>query len=372
MQIYRVGQESIVTLPWYTFNVEVLRNTHGDALGFYGLAETESALPVGFEIAGKTARHELPCELFNHELKDIDLKSPEALAEFMSEFGLVFSNEESMEKHRSLYEKGGDLIETWETLCSMTSSIRQKGYAFLRSHTLRLKVNLDHLENLYLNGETLEVDKRWLSTAQAKVEMLYFETDFGRSLPPDPSFKIQYPAGYFNPGQLAYLVSIEEVQRILYRFQECVEVAKVLHQTKELEVVSTMLKRDKAETLEYIKELDIFLANYLRNLTPNIGFICKSGPEEGKPVLPGKIFEASFSNALALQIQDFNLNDSHYKHCKECKVLFFDRRTEGRKNKPHSDAKFCCEPCRRRFAQREHRKTAGYRQKQDKKRKEAQ
>ena len=76
---------------------------------------------------------------------------------------------------------------------------------------------------------------------------------------------------------------------------------------------------------------------------------------------------ASLMNAIALQIRDFNIHLSDAHQCAECGEIFIVKQTDRATKRAHSDSKFCCDKCKNKNTQRRHRESAGYKQKQAKK-----
>ncbi|MBQ9004073.1 MAG: hypothetical protein IJ087_19695, partial [Eggerthellaceae bacterium] len=72
---------------WSLGKVEVLRNSDGEAIGFYYMW---APYKKGIDI--KSYRDDLPSEIFNHQLKDLNADDPDALAEFMTEYGMIFDS----------------------------------------------------------------------------------------------------------------------------------------------------------------------------------------------------------------------------------------------------------------------------------------
>ena len=77
----------------------------------------------------------------------------------------------------------------------------------------------------------------------------------------------------------------------------------------------------------------------------------------------------SLEEAIALQLWNFTLEArGGFTVCKECGQIFVRKQSKARGGASRSTSLFCCDRCKNRYAQREHRKTEGYRLKQERRR----
>ncbi len=393
--------------------MDVLRDIDGEAIGFYEHVDIpEQGDDLGsffgnlYDENNRSTISALPCEMFNHELKELDLENAEALASFMTKYGMIFQINSGFLAWQAYIRVEKNLTGTLDALTvALDEAIPGSGE--WSSLLLRQQVIVDYMLERY--GPNIE--ERFV---ESKINMFevdlktagddepLFEKIFGMStqeckekihvlkkgsIPDDIREEIShiesvvslqplrraiaYP-GYQGGRGVAFfpfLVSIEEVRQQVKSFLSCARIAKALMAERDSKRIAEMLSLpDEDEAVFIIRSYDEFISNHLKTVSPSMGIISK--PSEGcapSVYLPGSN-DGSLCCALALQIRKFNLmGEEHYNVCDECGEIFVERRSKGRKNKSHEDASFCCDRCKNRHTQRNYRKSPGHRLKQQKK-----
>ncbi|ACV22435.1 Uncharacterised protein [Slackia heliotrinireducens] len=324
---------------WKTGKVELLRDDDGNVIGFYHFWK-----PWAHGIDVKSYRDSLPPEIFNHQLKELDVDDPEAVAEFMTEYGMIFDSWAGNISEMAQYNRfvnvesyGRPSVESIDAMARIEGSwITPRAW---------------YTENRY--------NTKMLWEAEYKRMRACAESDDWSS---------------FEPKQ--FLVSYGEVKENIGLVFEMVKLAKAASQYEEEDPLAEALGIDRSGLFDEILYLDEMLNGLLHVYHPKVGFQYILDGVPGNPTYHCDLFDihdsegamsASFMNAVALQIRDFNIHLSDAHQCAECGEIFIVKQTARATKRAHSDSKFCCDKCKNKNTQRRHRESAGYKQKQAKK-----
>lgn len=412
MKISRVfnTRDTFTPPPWRVFKVDVLRDIDGEAIGFYEHVDAPefnndfgSWLFDNLNEENRSMISQLPCEMFNHELKELDLEDAEALASFMTEYGMIFQIDSGFLAWQAYLRVEKTLVETFDALVvACDEALPESGE--WSSLLLRQQVIVDYMSDRY--GPNIEEQFIEAKINELKVDLKgigddegRFEETFGMSMreckkkiralkrgiiPDDMKEEISHIENIINLEPLGrkiaypvsrdvelypFLVSIEEVQSQIMSFLGCARIAKALMEDHDLKRIAELLDLPSEEEAFFIiRHHDEFISDHLKTVSPSMGIVCESPQGLTHEIyLPGSS-DGSLCCALALQIRKFNLmGEDHYNICDECGEIFIERRAKGRKNKPHEDASFCCDRCKNRHTQRVYRNSPGYKNKQQKK-----
>ena len=324
---------------WSLGKVEILRNDAGEAVGFYYMW---APYKKGFNI--KSYRDELPSEIFNHQLKELDVDDPEALADFMTEFGMIFDSWAGNIDEMAQYNRFVN-VECYgrPSVEGIDAMIRLEG-SFITPRAW-------HTNCRY--------DTKLLWQEEYKRMLTYAENDDWSS---------------FEPKR--FLVSYGEVRENIELVYEMVKLAKAASTSEEEIPLAEALGIDRAGLFDEILYLDEMLNGLLHVYHPKIGFQYIVDGVAGEPTYHCDLYDihdsdgamsASIMNAIALQLRDFNIHLSDAHQCAECGEIFIVKQTTRATRRSHSDSKFCCDKCKNKNTQRRHRESAGYKQKQAKK-----
>lgn len=317
-------------IPWLYGEISVLKD--------------EDGLPLGFYCSEKnTVRESLPAEIFNHQMKGLSHEDADALAAFMSEFGVIFDSWPGALGEMSQYCKFVD--------------VRRYG----KPDISQIDAAINYLESgIGLGPQTsqgrLFTHDLWVSEYE---RMRVFASEGWDA---------------FEPR--LFLVSIEEVCENLDTISSLVKLAKSASQSEDEETISLLAGIERCNLTDEILYLDQTLNALLHVFHPKVGFQYVIDGQPGKPTYDCDYWEsvddfgptsASLMNAIALQIRDFNLRLSDARQCAECGEIFIVKQSSKPVKRAHSDSMFCCDRCKNRHAQRKHRSTEGYKQKQARK-----
>lgn len=324
-KIKRVGNiyDDFKPAPWNRGGVKILYSPDGEAVGFYAVESSSIT--------------SLPNEIFNHQMKELDIEEPEQIADFMSKYGMVYHGfteaAEEMDEYckRTCPYRWGTLVD--EEVDALVKSLAMPKYPWPdgRYETIQLWIG----------------EYKRLSTW--KCDSSEWE-------------------------QKLFLVSYEEVKACIETMTNCVSLAKAIAKTDVEQEIETMMGFAKGEFYDESLYLDTYLNSHLTNIHPKVGVLYVG---EGLPQNPSyndsyeeyeSYTKGSFMRALALQIRDFNIHLGEYRECKECGEIFVKRQSRKPNMRVHSDGEFCCDKCKNRFTQREYRKSPGYKLKQAEKR----
>ena len=308
---------------------------------------------LGYALTNKNKRmrRELPSEVFNHEFKNIVNHTDDyaLMARFMSELGLIGAPKDSQPRD--------ELIE--------------------------------ELVNLTLGGKEANSDD-----AHRLMRNYYFEIwnyfdvsayDWG-----DENYKPDMAKALTNYSQLVCValmeaglhswecvsfVSAGEFDMAIRRLSDCARLLSLLSQGIEYDALidafepnsnygyepqeaAPKLLVDESKTSLLLK----FINDHLRDFRPRVG-LCEIG-EDGNPARPFLHWEdettaPSFEQAFCLQLAQFVAtgNEKGFHVCEECGNVFAERRANGtgrQSGQSRASAKYCCQKCAHRKAQRDH------------------
>ena len=309
--------ETFEPRPWLLSKVRPVIDDEGKVLAYCGMESSETA----------GTRSDLPTEIFNHQLKDLDLSNSCAVADFMTVYGMIGWH------GTSRYNMGFYL---------MNSRYDFSNYVSI------LKFEEDYNFEVGLNP----VEKDALTYYQGLLKGLHqVVSEEDNSL-----------------SRINCIVSNTELSQSVWKLQRCVRIAKAIMQSDDPSEIARLADVSLSELDREIQDSDAHLNFLLREVSPKIG---------AKKIVDGKVHSllhngltldelGSFEQAVALQLWEFALKGGSYRICKECGEVFQQKQSKARKSTARSDSDFCCEKCRNRFTQREHRKTDGYKLKQQK------
>lgn len=319
---------------WSIGEVEILRDESGNALGFY----------YNGKLRGKGWRDDIPAEIFNHQIKDIDNASPEAKSAFMTEYGMIFDSWPGAIDEMAQYCKSVN-IRKWGTL-----SIE------------RLDALISQIDSYITAGP---------HTSQGRFQTRdLWKAEYER-------MKWYAENGWDDYEPRLFLVSCEEVQENIDIVFNLVDLAKAAAQSEIEREVAELAGIERCDFFDEILYLDQVLNGLLHVFHPKVGFQYIVDGKAGEPTYYCDLLDihegdgpmsASLMNAIALQIRDFNIHLSDAHQCAECGEIFIIKQTTRATSRAHSDSKFCCDKCKNKNTQRRHRESAGYKLKQAKKR----
>jgi len=315
--------ETFEPRPWMLLEVFPVKNEEGDILAYCGMESPK--------IAG--IRSDLPTEIFSHQLKDLDLSDVYAVADFMTTYGMIGSYSAGR------YDMGFYLESGRFDLSDSKGILDFEGVYCFESGIISTSLNpisenhFTYYQDL-LKGMQQIVDKERDGSLQS----------------------------------IRCIVSDIEVKRSVWELQRCAKITKALVQTSSLSKIACLLKLPEDRVRHEMQESDEYINYLLRGVFPEIGIKEVSNDSEVVASHEGLTLDkvGSFEEAVALQLWEFALEGGSYRTCKECRQVFQRKQSDSRKSTARSDSAFCCDRCRNRFTQREHRKTAGYKLKQKK------
>ena len=303
--------------PWGVTRVIPLRNDIGELLAY---VEPHNWNPI--------IRRDLPTEIFNHELKELNLDDYLAVSDFMSTYGLIgiTTDKQSWHPDDSVSMILFSDVHTAESYAD--APFDYIGYLL----KLRDKDRLDHntVHDYFID---LRNALKRLSIEEGRI------------------------------------VTPSDVEFAVNNLLSAARLAKAFMQTDDPQKLADLANGGNPDVFENFWSTCECLNKYLEGMSPQFGFveIHKGVPSDPTFVL-SRNTAGSFEQAAALQIWEFALkgcNDS-YRVCSECGEIFVTRRsTATRTRKPSEKSKaFCCDKCKNRYRQREYRKTPGYKAKQ--------
>lgn len=254
-------------------------------------------------------RDSLPTEIFNHELKSLDLDNPVEIAAFMSEYGWIgkphyFFDDEFVR----VVSVVNDLCECGSHYVPDGASVSSMGY--------------DEIETVHrVFGRDLMAEVQELWPFPERVKALSYCT-------------------------------YSTTDRILRRFMDTADAARALIGSDNL-----------GESA--IKRACRTISDSLEGIHPMLGYVIDSGA----PRFPDDDISGSFEQALSLQLWNFVLIGSKegYRVCTRCGNVFVQKRSESKRTRKASAGgnSFCCDKCKSAYTSRMHRMTPGYLQKQE-------
>lgn len=311
-------REAFKPHPWYVRGVVPVLGSSGEPIAYC-------------EVDGPSKlMRELPCEIFNHELKHLDVSSGEEFASFMSEFGLVGCFEKRRDSFASLLSELD--VSDWEQVS-------------------RFEEDTDFLA--FLPKEPLDCFIPW-----SEIEKRYTELREGVS---------ELAKG----SRVLRVVSAAEATTTAWSLLSSAKTAKAIMQSDNPETIAELAGISIDGLYDEIQGDDEYLNWLLRGISPEIGIVIDM-PDgtSGKPSFNDLILEykhGCFEQAAALQIWEFSLHGDGYFTCCECGEVFVRKRSTNRKGSPRSTSAFCCDRCKNRYTQREYRKSPAYKLKQSQK-----
>ncbi|MDO4539253.1 MAG: hypothetical protein Q4B54_13900, partial [Coriobacteriales bacterium] len=168
------------------------------------------------------------------------------------------------------------------------------------------------------------------------------------------------------------IVTPSDVEFAVDDLLSAAHLAKAFMQTDDPQKLADLANGGNLDVFDTFWSTCERLNKYLEGISPQFGFV---EVHKGVPSDPTFVISrnraGSFEQAAALQIWEFALkgcNDS-YRVCSECGEIFVTKQSAStRTRKPSDKSKaFCCDKCKNRYRQREHRKTPGYKAKQESK-----
>lgn len=314
---------------WGVPEVKVIYSSAGKPLAFAAISN--------FNCSNKV-RTALPVELFNHQLLEVDYRDPEELAKFMSEYGFIYSTVD-----RPI---GGDatkrLVEDLAALdpCDQEAITQfEQNYGYMPSAGFSNSLwNWDEASAHYIELKEAVIG------ADAKLQQAQEGTNF------------------LNKVRIRGLISIERAQ---YNFEEwlyCAKYIKAMACFKTRKELACALGESEISIMRRAANAINIIQRHLNGIHPSLDILDATTDEPYTTHFrqsPG-----NFQQALALQLWQFTLEaKTGYTICKECGQAFVHKQTKAKRSQSRSSSVFCCDKCKNRFAQREYRKSPGYKMK---------
>lgn len=318
------------TCAWRVPEVRVLKTPQGMPLAFVAITKLHN---IAKERIG------LPIEFFNHQLLDLDYKNPSKFAKFMSEYGFIGPTFYAYEKSEKLSE----------ALSELDPYNREAVFEFERKFGYMPKA---YLSCFNLDWHDIGLHYAELKSAFSEIESKLSAAQDGKTI--------------LNELKIRGLVSIERAQYLFEDWLYCVKHVQAMVRYKTPQELSEALEENEESVIRNCIGAQKILQRHLEGVRPRIDILNVTENEyiTGRTDHP----QGSFEQALALQIWNFILESKNgFTICKECGKAFVHKQTKSKKAQSRSTSVFCCDRCKNRYAQREHRKTEGYRLKQSRK-----
>ncbi len=334
---------------WGISDVSILRDSHNNkALGFYCVENPyENSCFI----------NSLPDEIFNHQLKELNIDDPEDVAKFMSNYGIIYWDTPESTQQMDEYNEHTYLLD-----CdSMSHAV---GYSALN----------------WSNEYKTDTRSGKLPGRDKTMQLWADELLKASALEKDPI------EGKRNHEPKYFLVSYDEVVSFLSKMIECANLAKSVAQSDSEETVSQLMGweyhgREGFESL--VEDCDALINAHLVSIHPKIGMLYEEYDDTPsfksfwmdyeRWSLVGAFYPGSFAKALALQIRDFNLHMSEYRTCKECGEIFIKKQAPNKStSRSRSNSEFCCDKCKNNNAAKRYRKSPGYKLKEEQRKKKNQ
>jgi len=316
---------------WRVPTVKVLRSATGEPLAFYALAGKDFPTKEG----------SIPEEFFSHEMRSIDYKDADKFAEFMSLYGLFrWGNEPKP-------------YATWRLIGLEVSNLDPSD-----------SDSVDRFEELYgfEPCETMMMN----SGDRSRQE---FYSIFKPAL-----LKLLEEIDSSNRGKdplagtvVSSLVSIWQAQHAFENWLYASDYIKALLVSHSITEIAKRVGVEEDCVLRNAEGAMNIINREIECVSPRVEVFNKSTGENLN--LADRPRHGSVQTAIALQLWKMSvLGKEGVCICKECGDVFVTKQSKTRKGAPRSNSLFCCDKCKNRYTQRQHRKSAGYRLKQDKKR----
>lgn len=314
---------------WTVPEVKVIYSSSGEALAFAAISTLH---------CGEKRRSGLPVEFFNHQLLELDYKDSEKFAAFMSEYGFI----------PSLLTKpagGPKMRRLVENLLELDPYNQEEVRQFEAFYGYMPKAGPSEM---YVCWDEISTHYAELKEAVAKVATKLREA--------------QANTNVLAEVRIRGLVSIKRAQ---YNFEDwlyCAKYIKAMACFKTRKELAEVLDEEEFGLMRKAAGAVKIIQRHLNGIHPSLDildatnnqlytFHCDQNP-------------GGFQQALALQLWQFTLEaKTGYTLCKECGQPFVHKQTKTKKSQSRSSSVFCCDKCKNRFAQREYRKSPGYRMK---------
>ena len=314
--------------PWPVYEVRVLEDEEGTPLALVAVSRIGGA---------RKTLDGLPEEFFSHQLTDLDYLDPHELAKFMSTYGWMGPELKTLSEQEA-FERELAALDTTDVAAidRFEKRFRYAPHHYLSADGGRPDETRTHYASLQTAFAVL-VER--LREAQPGANVLtearvcsIISTGYARYLYEDWLYcarHIKAMVRYHTPQELSAALGEDELSVI----SNCEGAVNILQRQ--------------------LKDAHPVLA--LRDLTEGVTFTPATERAAG-----------SLEEAIALQLWNFTLEaKGGFTVCKECGQVFVRRQSKTRKGSARSTSLFCCDRCKNRYAQREHRKTEGYRLKQE-------
>ena len=317
--------------PWPIYEVRVLESPEGEPLALVAVSKIAG---------GRKTLAELPDEFFSHQLADLDYRDPHEMAKFMSVYGWVGPTLGTLVEQRAFERElaGLDVDDAGAV------NRFERRFAYAPNH------------HLSAYGSTQdEVREHYVSLKVAFADL----AERLRSAQPD--------ANILTEARICNIISIKHARRLFEDWLYCAQHLKALVRYRTPQELALALGEDEYAVVRNCEGAINILQSHLSKAHPVLALRDLTDGYEYTPA--AERTDGSFEEALALQLWNFTLEaKGGYTVCKECGQIFVRRQSKSRKGPARSTGQFCCDRCKNRFAQREHRKTEGYRMKQERRR----
>lgn len=307
------------------------------------LFDTDGRLLAYCEKGFDYASGQLPTEVFNHEMMDIDPSDPCQMVGFMSKYGLLGP---------SIVRRGRAIANILDIETLDDAARVDAAYDIYSSHCGRFRPYL-HPDEEMLN---------WYLTVQDSLRRGGYAELSRSGLSP-------YCVDYLG------IVTAEEAERSFRGLRRSGIVCGAVAAFQDAREIMAYLNGlscpgedlvlgDEREVEEVIRSADAFLSDCLAALTPKIGFAEVSDDEENKKAYRcspasyedelAEQEEGCLQSAIAVQIYNFALDGSKCRICEYCGKAFVEKHSPGRKGTPRIST-FCSDSCQQSKKQKRYR-----------------
>ncbi len=312
---------------WSLPEIRPIRSESGELLAYCSIHQPSD----------RRTRQSLPEEFFSHEMKEVDIHDPDEFAGFMSRYGAFRCAWKPSAGSSHLMDLALRDLDA-STIEGIDRFEKQTGFLPYESMMRDLGAR-SRLEFYALLEPALRSILERLDEANDSAGANILTTTRISSI--------------FSPWQATYAFEnwlyAADYLKALVASSLCSDVAE------RVGVEQILVPRNATGAMNIINDK-------LRAISPRIDLL----EVESDEVLPADGWQAkgSVEEAIALQLWKMSILAKQGAFiCKECGEVFVVKRSKGRKGSPRATSEFCCDRCKNRFTQREHRKSPGYRNK---------
>ena len=317
--------------PWPVCEVRVLEDAEGEPLALVGISTIGGA---------RKTLEGLPDEFFSHQLTDLDYRNPYEMAEFMSSWGWMGPTLKTLDEQRA-FERELAALDPDDA-----AGIDRFEERFL------------YAPNHYFSAGGGRLDEARAHYASLKVAFAALAERL-RDAQPD--------ANVLTEARICSIISIKHARRLYEDWLYCARHIKAMVRYHTPQELASALDEDELAVISNCEGAVNILQRQLSEAHPVLAL---RDLTEGVTLTPATERTAgSLEEAIALQLWNFTLEArGGFTICKECGQIFVRKQSKARAGTSRSTSLFCCDRCKNRYAQREHRKTEGYRLKEERRR----